>query len=86
MNIKDGYVSKKVAFNTQDGLEEKIDRLTSRMNKFTAHDDHQTKQIKPKIYQGSPGSKCFLKAHVLFVLSFHGHVFFLPKCFLCFFG
>ena len=29
MNIKDGYISKKVTFNTQDNLDEKIDRLMS---------------------------------------------------------
>ena len=51
MNIKDGYISKKVTFQTQDGLEEKIDRLTLMMSKLTAQDDSQNKQFKPKIYQ-----------------------------------
>ena len=51
MNIKDGYISKKVTFDTQDGLEEKIDRLMSMMNKLTAQDDDPVKQFKPKIYQ-----------------------------------
>ena len=38
MNIKDGYISKKVTFDTQDGLEEKIDRLSSMMDKLTTQD------------------------------------------------
>ena len=33
MSIKDGYVSKRVTFDTQDGLEEKIDRLTTLVSK-----------------------------------------------------
>ena len=52
MNIKDGYASKRVTFDTQDGLEEKIDRLTSMMSKLTIQDNSQNKQFKPKIYQG----------------------------------
>ena len=52
MNIKDGYVSKKIRFDTQDGLGVKIDRLTSMMNKLTIQDDSQNKPFKPKIYQG----------------------------------
>ena len=51
MNIKDWYISKKVTFNTQDRLDEKIDKLSSMMSKLIAHDDDQTKQFKPKIYQ-----------------------------------
>ena len=34
MTIKDGYISKKVTFDTQDSLDEKIDRLTSMMSKW----------------------------------------------------
>ena len=52
MSMKDGYVNKKVTFDTQDGLEEKIDRLTTMMTKLTTQDDGQDKQFKPKIYQG----------------------------------
>ena len=52
MNIKDRYVSKKVTFDTLDGLEEKIGRLTSMMSKLATQDDSQNKQFKPKIYQG----------------------------------
>ena len=48
MNIKDGYISKKVKFDTQNSLDEKIDRFTSMMSKFTAQDDNQTKQFKLK--------------------------------------
>ena len=35
----------------QDSLDNKIDKLTSMMNKLTAHDNNQNKQFKPKIYQ-----------------------------------
>ena len=51
MNMKDGYISKKVTFDLQDSLDEKIDRLTSMMSKLTAQDDDNTKQFKLKIYQ-----------------------------------
>ena len=51
MNIKDGYVSKKVTFDTQDSLEEKIDGITSMMSKLTAQDDDPGKQFKPMLYQ-----------------------------------
>ena len=30
---------------------EKTDRVITMMSKFTAQDDNQTKQLKPKIYQ-----------------------------------
>ena len=52
INIKDGYTSEKVTFDTQDALEEKIDRLMSMMSKLTTQDDSHNKQFKPKIYQG----------------------------------
>ena len=51
MNIKDGCISKKVTFDTQDSLDEKIDRLMSMMGKLTSQDDDQNKQFKPNIYQ-----------------------------------
>ena len=51
MNIKDRYVSKKVTFDTQDGLKEKIERLTSMISNLTTQDGNQNKQFKPKIYQ-----------------------------------
>ena len=50
MSIKDNY-NKKVTFNTQDGLEEKIDRLTVIISKLTAKYDGLNKQFKPKIFQ-----------------------------------
>ena len=51
MSIKDGYNSKKVTFDTQNSLDDKIDKLTSLMSKLTAHDNNQNKQFTPKIYQ-----------------------------------
>ena len=52
MNIKDGYNSKKVTFDKQDRLDDKIDKLTSVMSKLTAQGNNLNKQFKPKIYQG----------------------------------
>ena len=46
-----GTLVKKVTFDTQDSLDEKIDRLSSMVSKLTAQDDDQIKQFKPKIYQ-----------------------------------
>ena len=34
MSMKDSYNNKKVTFDTQDGLEDKIDRLTVMMDKL----------------------------------------------------
>ena len=48
INIKDGYISMKVTFDTRNNLHEKIDRFTSMMSKLTAQDDDQVKQFKPK--------------------------------------
>ena len=44
MSRKDGYANKRVTFDTQDSLEEKIDRLTTTMSKLIAQDDGQNKQ------------------------------------------
>ena len=57
MNIKDGYISKKVTFDTQDSLDEKIDRLMSMMRKLTAQDDDQNKQFKPKYIKAKEGER-----------------------------
>ena len=52
MSMNDGYSSKKVTYNMQDSLDDKMDKLTSMMSKLTAQDNNQNKQFKPKIYQG----------------------------------
>ena len=53
MNVRDGYHSKKAAtFDTHDRFGNKIVKLTSMMNKLTAHGNNQNKHFKPKIYQG----------------------------------
>ena len=51
MSIKDRYNSKRVTFDLQDSLDDKIDKLTSMMSKLTAQDNDQNKQFKPKIYK-----------------------------------
>ena len=51
MNKKDSYIKhKKGTFDTQNGLEEKIDRLTMMMSRLTTKED-QNKWFKPKMYQ-----------------------------------
>ena len=54
VNIQDGYNSGKkvVSFDTQDRLDDKIDRLTSMMSKLTTHSSSQYKPFKHNIYQG----------------------------------
>ena len=49
INIKDWYISKKVTFDTQESLDEKIDMLTSMVSKLKAQDDDQIKQFQQKI-------------------------------------
>ena len=52
MNLRDGYNSKKkVTFDMQDRLDDKIDKLTSMMSKWTAQGSNQNKPLKPKMYQ-----------------------------------
>ena len=51
MSIKDSYKNKKVTFDTWDGLEDKIDRITVMMGKLTMKDNRINKQFKPQIYQ-----------------------------------
>ena len=51
MSIKDSY-NKRVTLDTQDGLEDKIDRLTVMMGKLATKDNKINKQFKPQIYQG----------------------------------
>ena len=52
MNIRSGYNNKKVVtFDTQDRLDDKIDKLLSMISKLKAQGYNQNKQFKPKIYQ-----------------------------------
>ena len=51
MSLKDGYNSKKVTFDMQDSLDDKIGKLTSKLSKLTAQDNIHNKQFKPKIYR-----------------------------------
>ena len=43
MSIKDSYNNKKVTFDTQDGLEDKIDRHTVMMSKLGANKEEANK-------------------------------------------
>ena len=51
MSIKDSY-NKNVTFDTCNGLEDKIDRLTLMMGKLATRDSRTNIQFKPQIYQG----------------------------------
>ena len=51
MSIKDSYNNTKVTFDTQDRLEDKINRLTVMMAKLATKDNGINKQFKPQIYQ-----------------------------------
>ena len=51
MSIKDGYNNKKVTFDTQDRLEDKIDRLTVMMSKLAVSEEGVNKPFKPMIHQ-----------------------------------
>ena len=50
MSIKDNC-NKKVTFDTRDGLEDKIDKLTVMMGKLAARDNGTNRQFKPQIFQ-----------------------------------
>ena len=54
MNIPDGYNSSKrvVTFDTQDRLDDKLDRIMSMVSKLTAQGSSKNRPFKPKIYQG----------------------------------
>ena len=51
MSIQNGYNSKRVIFDMQDSLDDKIDRFTLMMSKLTAQGNDQNKQFEPKIDQ-----------------------------------
>ena len=53
MNIQDGYNSGKniVLFDTQDRLEDMLDKITSVRSKLPAQGDSQNRPFKPKMYQ-----------------------------------
>ena len=46
MNIKEGF-SKKVTFDTTDGIEKKTDKLMVMMGKLVMEDKGQNRQFKP---------------------------------------
>ena len=46
MSIKDGY-NKNMTFDTRDGLEDIIDKLTMMMERLAARDKGSNRQFKP---------------------------------------
>ena len=50
MSVKDSC-NKRVTFNTQNGLEDKIDKLTAMMEKLEARDSKVNRPFKPQGYQ-----------------------------------
>ena len=57
MYIKDGYNSKKVTFDMQDRLDDKIDKLTSMVSELTPQVNNNNKQFKPKIFKANTEDK-----------------------------
>ena len=52
MSMKDSYSNNKMfTFGTQNGLEERINRLTMMISNFTTKEQGLNNQFKPKIYQ-----------------------------------
>ena len=51
MSIKDSYNNRNVTFNTQDGFEDQIYRLTVMIGKLATRVNGINKQFKPKIHQ-----------------------------------
>ena len=54
MNIRDSQ-GKKVSFNMQDDLEQKIDKLMVMMDKLVTEDNRCSKPFRPQIYQPGRG-------------------------------
>ena len=55
MSTRDGYSNnnkRTVSFDTQDMLDNKIDKLTSMISKLSTQGSNQNRPFKPKIYQG----------------------------------
>ena len=50
MSVRDSY-NKRVTFNTQDGLEDEIDKLAAMMGKLAATDNKVNGQFKPQVYR-----------------------------------
>ena len=50
MNIRDG-TERKVSFNAQDELGDKIDRLTAMMGRLAVKDSNDKRPFKPQIYK-----------------------------------
>ena len=54
MSVRDDQ-NKKVKFNTVDGLEQKVDKLTVMMSKLVTEDEGCSKPFKPQVYQSKRG-------------------------------
>ena len=50
MGVRDSY-NKGVVFNTQDGLENKINKLTAMMGKLAARDTKVNRPLRHQVYQ-----------------------------------
>ena len=56
MSIKDSH-NKKVTFDKQDELEDRIDKLTLMMDKSAAMDNGSNRQFKPQIFKAREEDK-----------------------------
>ena len=50
MGVRNSY-NKRVTFNTQDRLEDKIDKLTAMIGKLAVRDSEVNRTFKPQVYQ-----------------------------------
>ena len=57
MDIKDWYIGRKATCDTQDSLEEKIDRLMSMMGKLIAQDDDQITSLSQRYIRAKEEDK-----------------------------
>ena len=56
MSVRDSY-NKRVTFNTQEGLKDKIYKLTAMMDKLVARDNKGNRPLKPQVYQSKGGGQ-----------------------------
>ena len=72
LSVKDNY-NKRVTLNTQDGLEDKIDKLTVMMGKLVARDSEVKWAFKPQVYQSKRRgqSRNFYDSHNYDRVNYH---------------
>ena len=57
MSVRDSYYWR-VTFNTQDRLEDKIDKLMAMMGKLVVRDNKLKRSFKPQVYKSKQRGQC----------------------------